>query len=135
MRRSLAVATCTTSVAFCLYTTPASAVEVGLSASGAITVYSDLSACASLTFATARTFAGEFTASGAVQGPGTITDPVTGDVPVVGINSRNWYGCVAGAYAGAVRGDATYMLTVESAAGDYVSVLNCLVQNGRVTCT
>ena len=115
-------------------TPPADAVEFGFGATGAITVYADLGACATLTFSRATVGAGTFSAAGAVTGPGTAAAPVRGATPFVLNGARSWYGCLPDAYAGATTGHAAYVLSGTTADGDFVAVLSCTVRLGVVTC-
>jgi hypothetical protein len=114
---------------------PASATDVGLFATGGITVNPDLSACATVSLRTPSTFAGSFTAEGALTGPGTIVAPVAGAVPVSGVNTTTWYRCLPGGYAGATLGEVTYTFHVSSVGlGDYVAVVHCSVRGGAPRC-
>ena len=97
-----------------------------------ITVYDDLSACASVHSDAPATLGGSFAAAGAVTGPGTAVAPVVGFKPVTG--GAGWYGCVAGAYAGASSGTATYVLSWSTADASGTVARVCTVRNGAVTC-
>lgn len=107
---------------------------LALWSSGEVGVASDLSACATVAFDGPVTGAGSFSAAGAAAGPGTIVGAVRGVRPIVLSGDRSWYGCVAGAYAGAVVGEATYVLSVSTSDGDFTQVVHCSVRSGAVTC-
>lgn len=116
-------------------TTPASAIGVGVFASGSITVDSSLGACATVTFPVATTAVGEFSGVGEVQGPGTKVGTVRGVIPFVINRGTSWSGCISGAYAGATAGEAKFTLTASGAnGGEIVYVVQCTVTNGTVSC-
>ncbi|MDQ1712388.1 MAG: hypothetical protein QOE45_1838 [Frankiaceae bacterium] len=113
----------------------ASAVSVDFGVAGSITVYPDMGACGTLTFARPVTAVGVFSSAGALSGPGTAVGVVRGAVPVTVVNATSWYGCLPDTYAGATIGYATYTLTASTADSDYVESRHCVVTSGRVTCT
>ena len=113
----------------------ASAIRAGLGVSGGITVYPNMGACATLTFASPVTAVGVFSSAGVLSGPGTIVGVVRGAVPVTLVNATTFYACLPDAYAGATLGYATYTLTASSTTSDYVESLHCAVVSGTVTCT
>lgn len=113
---------------------PANATGIGFAASGSLAVASDLSACATVVLPHRATAVGTFSAVGAVAGPGTFVGAVRGATPIVLVDQSYWHGCVAGAYPGAVVGEAVYVLALASATGDYVSTTTCSVRSGAVTC-
>ena len=113
----------------------ASAVGVGVFATGSITVDAALNGCATVTFPVETTFTGSFSAVGQVQGPGTRLGTVRGSIPFVVQGAKDWTGCIAGAYAGATSGGATYALHASGLnGGDVIYVVQCAVTNGQVAC-
>lgn len=107
---------------------------LALWSSGDVSVGSDLSACATVTFDRPVTGIGSFSAAGAAAGPGSIVGVVRGVRTVVLAGERSWYGCVAGAYPGATVGEATYVLWVSTGDGDFAQVVHCSVRSGTVAC-
>jgi hypothetical protein len=112
----------------CLDAGPASAATAGNE------VYADLGACLTITSPVPLTGTGTFTAAGAVSGPGTLAAPVAGARPVVMVGQTTWYGCLPGAYAGAMAGGAVYTLVFNTADATFVDVTRCDVRRGSVTC-
>lgn len=115
---------------------PVAAHEVGVGdGDGDITVYEDMSACATVTFPAPTTFAGQFSAAGAIAGPGGLVGAVRGAREILVTDGTTWFGCVTDAYAGASIGAAEYTLTVSALTGDFVAVELCTVRQGVVSCT
>lgn len=114
---------------------PASALGVGLLATGDITPDDSLGACATVTFPSSTTAVGQFTGVGEVQGPGTKVGTIRGAIPIIINRGTSWSGCIPGAYAGATAGEAKFTLTASGAnGGEIVYVVQCTVTNGTVTC-
>lgn len=113
---------------------PAAAVEVEFGIAGGITVYPDLTSCASLSFPGPTTFVGAFTASGFVQGPGTLVGAARGATPIVVVGGTSWFGCLPGGYPEASVGSAVYTLSGSTGATDYAEIKHCTVRSGRVVC-
>jgi hypothetical protein len=111
---------------------PASAFEVEVGINGTVTVNGDLSACASLSWS-GGLLVGQFTAVGEAQGPGTKLGTLRAAEPIVA-SSGHWSRCIPGAYYGATAGEAKYVLTATTAGGDHVTVKQCTVAFGSVTC-
>lgn len=111
---------------------PASAIEYDAGISGNITVYPDLSACATLSWP-GGPVVGQFVAVGEVQGPGTKVGTVRSAVPVAS-SSGWWSSCVSGAYFGATAGEGKYTLSASGVGGDHVTVKQCTVTFGTLTC-
>jgi hypothetical protein len=129
MRKALLVGAALTAA---LANTPAHALSFGAGVTGGISVGSDFTACASLTFPGGRLFVGEFAAVGELQGPSTKVGTVRGAIPIVG--NGFWSGCIAGSYAGATVGDGKFTLNAHSTTEDYVEVKQCVVNHGAITC-
>jgi hypothetical protein len=115
-------------------TQPAFAIAVGTTGvSGGITVSSDFTVCAELTFASGGLVVGEFSAVGEMQGPGTKVGTVRSAEPILSTNGH-WSSCISGAYLGATVGDAKITLVASSATSDYVEVKQCVINFGALTC-
>lgn len=134
-RKRLAILSLSALTAFLFPLTPASAIGIGVFATGTITPDSALGACASVTFPVSTTAVGEFSAVGEVQGPGTKVGTIRGAIPIVINRGSSWNGCIPGAYSGATTGEAKYTLTASGAnGGEIVYVVQCTVTNGHVSC-
>lgn len=112
----------------------ASAAEVSTGPYGTFAVGADLSACVTLSFARPTTGAGTLSAVGVASGPGTIVGVVRGATPIVLTGTRSWYGCVAGAYAGATVAEAVYAFSLTTTEYDVVDVTRCSVRTGVTSC-
>src|SRR5688572_25253886 len=114
---------------------PASAAGTALLADGDITVYDDLTACATVSFNSGTAFAGSFEGVGEVQGDGTKVGTIRGARAISDLNGGTWSGCIAGAYAGATAGEAKFVLHASGVnGGDVVYVVQCTVMFGNVSC-
>lgn len=120
-------------VALAVGAVPASATGFDAGISGTVTVAGDLSACATVTAPRGVAVAGEFSAAGEMQGPGTQVGTIHNAKPVV-TTSGTWTGCIDGGYFGATAGEAKYTLVVGSAGGSHVTVTQCTIALGRLTC-
>lgn len=111
---------------------PASGLAIPLGLTGHVWVGNDLESCPHVSGPPGATIVGTYTAVGTMQGPGTRAGTVRWWEPFVATGS--WGTCVPGAYAGATAGEAKFVLHAHSSFGDFVAVVQCVVNRGAVTC-
>lgn len=100
-----------------------------------ITVGADLGACATVESPVRVDAVGLFAAGGYAAGPGTIVAPAGGATTIVMTGETTWRGCVNGAYAGATRGEAHYVVAVTTGNSDNVTARSCVESGGMVSCS